>query len=337
MAPPTIRQVRSSPRLKMSLPQRDQSPSMLKHLVSLLLAVTLAAASEAPPLNGMADSRVESSPAEFTFYKQVHEVHLAFTALDHGRPVTDLRKDDIALWNDGRPVAGLTAFYHHDELPLRIIVLVDASDSMKTLFTEEQDAANRFPQGVVRGGKDQAAVEVFAAKLCTEPTGARRLKNAAFMQLHAEGQTALYDALHNAVQQLSAKDEGEPVRRVIILLSDGEDNWSRHSAGEVVEAAQQGDIAIYAITAHSRRLEFAGDRVLESLADSTGGRAFLVNRFEHADGAFREIEEELRAQYLAGFRPSSGGNAPGHHTITVAVKGRKLKVRAREGYFVATP
>jgi Ca-activated chloride channel family protein len=122
------------------------------------------------------------------------------------------------------------------------------------------------------------------------------------------------------------------VRRVIILLSDGEDNDSRHGRAEALELAQRLDIVIYAITAHSRRYEYQGDSILRQIAAATGGRAFVLSNFDQAEKAFVQIEAELRTQYSLTFRP--GSRMPcGFHTILVRYSDRKMRVRARDGYY----
>jgi VWFA-related protein len=178
---------------------------------------------------------------------------------------------------------------------------------------------------------DRASILVFAASPRMLASGEPQLVATGLDQVQAGGQTALYDSVYAAAQALS-NQEVQPVRRVIILLSDGEDNWSRHNLQDAIAIAQDADLAIYPITAHRRRLEYAGDRPLQQLAEATGGQAFVLSRFSEAATVFDKIAAELRAQYILSFRPMA--TTSGFHRVSISVRNRKsLIVRWRAGYF----
>jgi len=151
--------------------------------------------------------------------------------------------------------------------------------------------------------------------------------------LRTEGQTALYDALYGVCQGMRAASEAPPVRRVIIVFSDGEDNWSRHGLDDAILMALQADVTIYAITVHHGRLQLGGDKVLRRLAETTGGQAFKLKRSGTLERVFAAIEAGLRAHYLVSFRPPTAAPPPGYHTLKITVRDRKLRVQARAGYY----
>jgi Ca-activated chloride channel family protein len=125
-----------------------------------------------------------------------------------------------------------------------------------------------------------------------------------------------------------------PVRRIMVLFSDGEDNWSEHNLEDAIAAAQEADTAIYPITAHSHRYVYVGDKILRQLAENTGGHVFFLRNFDRPELVYKAIEAELRAQYVVGFRPAAESAQAGFHTLKISTRNHKLKVRSRSGYYV---
>jgi Ca-activated chloride channel family protein len=315
--------------------------ALLADVVSLALAAVLVAGITELPhtLNGgllASASQHSAGPGDtsgpLTIRRQVEEVRLAFTVRERrGRLVDNLGRDDFLVLEDGLPVTTITSFVPCQEVPLRLVLMVDASESMRRGFADEQSSARQFLASSVRPGVDLASILVFAASPRMLASGESQLVTAALAQMQAGGQTALYDSVYAAAQALS-NQEPQPVRRVIILLSDGEDNWSRHNLQDAIAIAQDADLAIYAITAHRRRLEYAGDRPLRQLAEATGGQAFVLRHFSEAATVFDKIAAELRAQYILSFRPMA--NTSGFHRVSISVRHKKsLIVRSRAGYF----
>jgi VWFA-related protein len=288
---------------------------------------------------GTTGNTARSDPELLTIHKKVEEVQVMFTVTDrHGKPVEGLAASDIVIWDDQEPVPAVTSFGHNSAVPLRLGLLVDASESMTRGFSQELEAAQAFLRSVLRPDLDQAVVASFAAKAQVSMGNDPVLLRTAMPQQGAAGQTALYDALCQVARSeiLSGKEE-HPVRRVMVLLSDGEDNYSRASLEDAIEAAQRREIAVYAISVHNRRLEYPGDRILRRLTEATGGRFFLINKYERAAEIFAALESEFRAQYVAAFRPVRTVGSGRYHALKLAVRGRSgLKVRAREGYYLGT-
>jgi VWFA-related protein len=286
---------------------------------------------------GTTSTSTRSDLGLLTIQKKVEEVQLVFIVTDrHGKPVEGLTASDIAIWDNDDPVPAVTSFGHNSAVPLRLGLLVDASESMSRGFSQELEAAEIFMRSMLRPDLDHAMVASFATKSQLSTGQDPLLLRTALPQQGTAGQTALYDALCQVARSevLSGRPT-EPVRRVMVLLSDGEDNYSRASLEDAIEAAQSREIAVYAITVHSRRLEYPGDRVLRRLTEATGGRFFLINKYERAAEIFAMLENELRSQYVAAFRPVRTVEGGRFHSLRLAVRGRsRMKVRAREGYYL---
>lgn len=251
-----------------------------------------------------------------------------------GNPISGLSQRQFQVLQDSQPVTRITSFSRHDDLALRLALVMDTSESMRNGFAAEQRMAQTLLMRLLRPEVDRGSVVSFAAAPRAIAGETPRVVSTSIRQLKAEGQTALYDALHEAVGDMTRQSSARPERRVIIAFSDGEDNWSRHTVDEVILRAQQADAAIFSVTAHSARLEYAGDRVLRRLAEATGGRAFVLKRYDKLDRVFAEIETELRANYVVVFRPLLMAQRSGYHTLKIIPENRRWTVRSRTGYYV---
>ena len=314
---------------------------MLHKFLYVCLSAAMLAGSSPLPTTSTSSSDASSGlrPDVVTFRKEVVEVHLAFAVQDaHHRLVPNIAQNDIAVLEDGKPVAAFAGFSQNSNLPLQVALIVDRSDSMQKGFPQEQQAAQAFLSRLLRPAVDQVFLLDFANQVArSEPSGTPKLISARVEALAAGGQTALFDALYEASRQLETNASGpQPSRRVFILLSDGEDNFSRHGLPEVVEAAQRAEISIYAITAHRGRDQFEGDSVLHTLADATGGRTFVLKNYDAVDRVFSQIEDELRTQYSVTFRQTNSSRC-GYHALQVLHQDPKLQVRARRGYYACPP
>ena len=276
-------------------------------------------------------------PEVVTIRKDVREVQVIFTASDESKqPVEGLTREEISLLQDGEAVSAISAFRFDRNLPLQLVLLVDTSDSMQAGFKQEQRAAAEFLGRIIRPGFDSSAVLEFAAQVTVRDQGS--LESAVGNQPKTIAvQTALYDALLTATRSMTVPDPSATLsRRAIILLSDGEDNFSLHSLQEAIASAERAGIAVYSISAHGPGRQAGGDEVLRGLAADTGGHAFVLRSYADAGGVFQQIEQELRSQYLVAFTPSSNGLC-GHHRLEIVPRDRKLQVRSREGYFNCGP
>jgi VWFA-related protein len=266
-------------------------------------------------------------PASLTIRRLVPEVQMVFAAQDRrGRPALNLSPLQISVLDNGA-AAAVTSFQPAAALPLRIALLLDASDSMRPGFAAQRQAALAFLRRLQRDGSDQICTLAFAAREAPEDASdpasvlsARQLG----------GQTALYDALITAAASLQSS---APARRVLLLLSDGDDNYSRSTLADAIITLQRWNIAVYSLTIHSPRLEFPGDRVLRQLAGATGGRAFLLRNYAHSEEIFKSLENELSGQYVVGFRPAGSLLGGEFHSVKIVAPG--LTIRSRSGYYVS--
>jgi len=157
-------------------------------------------------------------------------------------------------------------------------------------------------------------------------TGVKRLQNG--------GGTALYDAIYRAAKDKMLKDRPDhPVRRALVVLSDGEDNQSEVSQAQAIEMAQRAEVIVYAISTDDSGLILRGDRVLDKIASATGGRAFFPFKMKDITHSFAAIEDELRSQYVVSYRPADFDADGRYRSIQISALKKDLQVRARKGYF----
>jgi Ca-activated chloride channel family protein len=207
----------------------------------------------------------------------INEVNVVFTVTDkHGKRVTDLKQADFRFVDDNKPAAEIRSFHAETNLPLQVGLLIDASNSVRDRFKFEQESAIEFLNQTVRRGYDQAMVVGFDAtpEVTQDFTDDTEKLGHGVRQLRPGGGTALYDALYYACRdKLLKKAQNGPTRRAIILLSDGEDNLSHVTREEAIEMAQRAEAIVYTISTNVSGTKGAGDKVLERIADATGGRA----------------------------------------------------------------
>jgi len=308
---------------------------LLQQLSALLYAGSVLATPSAPPATPV--PAVSTAPT-ITIHRQVEEVRLTFSVDNDEGPSRNLAADTFTIFDNAQPVLP-TAFSADSNLPLRIGLLVDRSDSVRKGFVAEQQAAQRFLRSVFRPEVDSIFLLDFTHQLNFRRAvvgSSPQMFSAEVNALAPGGQTALYDALYAAAHyDLMTAVEPQPVRRVIILLSDGDDNYSSHSLDNAIAAAQMSDISIYSVTVHARRGYYPGDGILAALADATGGRAFVLPNLKRVDAVFSEIQDELRSEYLVSFHPAERSRC-GFHALSVRTQDARLHVRARQGYFACS-
>jgi VWFA-related protein len=267
----------------------------------------------------------------------VTRVNLLFTVTDKkGRFVTNLTRDDFIVREGKRPQK-ILEFAAESDLPLRLAILIDTSNSVRPRFRFIQEAAIEFINSVVRPRQDKAAIISFdtAPELQSDLTGdVEQLANTV-RQLRPGGGTALYDAIFYAARDKLMQDQPRhKFRRAMVILSDGEDNQSRYSRDQALEMAQKADAVIYCISTNITRQESDGDKVLKYLASETGGVTFFPFKVEDLAQSFENIANELRHQYNILYRPDPLRTDGSYQEVEVRVKDRKdLIVRARKGYY----
>ncbi len=281
----------------------------------------------------------EQSPEQRdqTITVDVDLVDVHFTVSDKkGKLFTGLKKKDFRVYEDGRPQP-ITNFSAETDLPLTIGLLVDTSGSIRDKLRFEQEAAIEFFYSTIRRRKDQGMLIAFdsGVDLLQDFTDNPETLAEAVRKIRAGGGTSLYDAISLAV---TAKVAGQPGRKVLIVISDGDDNASRVSLTETMAVAQKNNVSIYAIstnaTAHfGTREQQRGDKTLKTFSDETGGRAFFPFKLEDLAVSFADISEELRSQYTLAYNPTNTARDGTYREIKVEALNRDFRVQARKGYY----
>jgi VWFA-related protein len=267
----------------------------------------------------------------------VTRVNILFTVTDKkGRFITDLTKADFDIVENKKPQI-IQQFTAESDLPLRLAVLVDTSNSIREQFRFEQQAAIRFIQSVLRPRADKVMLVSFdsAAELVSDLTDDLKKLEEGVKSMRPGGGTSFYDAIYFAAKEKLMMDQPrDKFRRAMIVISDGMDTESRMSRDQALEMAQKADVVIYAISTNIKRDDSDGDKVLRYLTEETGGQAFFPFKIEDLDQSFENIANELRHQYNIFYRPEPLKTDGLYHPVTVKTKGRKdLVVRARKGYY----
>ena len=303
---------------------------LLAALGALAAALASGQQKTAPPPVQQADE-----PARISV--DVTRVNMLFTVTDKkGRFVTDLAREDFEVVEGKKPQT-IAEFTAESDLPLRLGILIDTSNSVRDRFRFEQDAAAEFLRTVMRARVDKALLVHFdtRAELVTDLIDDPQLLEAGIRGLRPGGGTALYDAIFYACRDKLALDQPRTkFRRAIVIVSDGDDNQSDYTRDQALEMAQKADVVIYAISTNSSRADTEGDKVLKYFTSETGGRAFFPFQVEDMAQSFENIANELRHQYNLLYRPEPLLTDGQWHAVNLRVKGRKdLIVRARAGYY----
>ena len=284
-----------------------------------------------------ADTPDDPQNSIITLHARVNEVNVLFIATDkHGKFVRGLTQNDFNILDDHKPPQAILNFRRETDLPLHMGLLIDVSGSVGSRFEFEQTAATNFLQHTLRAGFDKAFLVGFNthSQMAQDFTDNSQLLAAAVHQLHDGGGTALYDAVYHACKEKFLKDRSEhPLRKAIVIVSDGEDNQSDMSKAQAIEMAQRAEVIIYAISTDDSGLVMRGDKVLEQLAEATGGRAFFPFKMKDITRSFAAIEDELRSQYVISYKPADFDADGRYRSIEISTMKKDLQVRARKGYF----
>jgi VWFA-related protein len=292
--------------------------------------------------------------------QSVNLVDVLFTVLNRqNKIVADLNSENFRVFDDDAPQE-IRFFNRQTDMPLRVGLLLDTSNSIRDRLKFEQQAAIDFLYNVIRRDKDQA----FLMTVDDQPEmvqgfiGDLDALREVILKQRAGGGTALYDAIYQACQQLlklppSVGNPDKDVRRVLVVISDGDDNLSRHSRGEALDIAQRAGIVIYTIStstnwivtdqeaargdlSNRKYMKDEGDRVLQQFSDESGGRAFFPYHVDDLAQSFAYIGTELRSQYSLAYVPIRAADGK-FHRIRIEVNAKGLQVRARKGYYATPP
>ena len=275
---------------------------------------------------------------ETVFRIGANEVSLIFTVTDkHGHYVPNLRLQDFALLDDGKAPEKVTSFHQQINLPLRVGIVIDASTSIRTRFEFEQQSAIEFLMQILKAGTDRAFVMGFdvTPSVTADWTNDVDRLQAGINRLRPGGGTALFDAVYTACREklLDTSRTPEPVRKAMILISDGDDNQSRVHPDEAIKECQRAGTIIYAISTNWTPSRGRGDKVLTDMAEATGGQVFFPPSVEEMSNSFKDIEQELRSQYALTYIPADFKTDGSFRSIYLYCNDRHYQVRAKKGYF----
>jgi len=267
--------------------------------------------------------------------------------------VSSLEKGDFDLAEDAKPQT-IKYFSKETDIPLTMGLLIDVSGSQANMIEPERQAGAQFFSSVLRK-KDVAFLISFGADsdLLQDITGTPRLLQQGLARLKPnfgysgptsgpvptmsrQAGTVLYDAVYLAAHDMLASESG---RKAIILITDGEDEGSKLSMKEAIEAAQKADAIIYSILYVDRRfyggftVGYSGESVLKQMSEETGGRLFTVGGKNTLDAIFGQIQEEMRTQYLIGYTPTNSNKDGSFRKIDLKTHEKDFKVQVRKGYY----
>jgi Ca-activated chloride channel family protein len=283
------------------------------------------------------------TPRPPVFGAGIEVINLNVSVTDgRGRYVTDLKKDDFSVFEDG--VRQDLSIFSHEDVPISLVLMLDTSASMDEKLSTARAAAIRFV-GTLRP-QDNAQIMQFNDRttILQDFVADHPKLEAAISRTEAAGPTALHNALYVALKELEKqKTQGELRRRAIVLLSDGEDTASLVSDEQVLDLARKTEINIYAI---SLRRHHMTDRnsvrfsqaahLLTALTQDTGGQVHFPNSLSELDAVYDRIAEELRTQYSLGYVSNNPRRDGKWRRIVVRVPTRdELTVRHKLGYFAA--
>jgi VWFA-related protein len=287
--------------------------------------------------------RTKRANSGFVLRSAVDEVDVFFAATDHGNSVLDLTPANIRLRDDGRPPDRMIGFRNESQLPLRLGIVIDTSGSVADRLSFEQKAATKFLDGVLKDSRDLSfVVGVNNSVLLVQdftPDGARTSR--AINQLAPGGGTALWDAVAFASKKLAGRAEAQPVARVLVVISDGQDNSSGVTLKEAAEGALRDEVVVYTVSTRDLLDETSssllGDHALKTISDLTGGATFVPGSLHRLDGSLRDVQQVIRGRYLVAYKPASFESDGRYRTIqlTAEREGHQFKVFARKGYYAS--
>jgi Ca-activated chloride channel homolog len=298
----------------------------------------VAARQQRPSTRPVAPGSPAGQRGDETISVDVNLVNILFTVADRkGKFVTNLKKEDFKVFEDDK-TQSITNFSTETNLPLTITLLVDTSGSIRDKLKFEEEAAIEFFYSTLQRGKDRGSVIIFdsAVELIQDFTDDPEKLADQIRRIRAGGGTSLYDAIYLAANEKLANQEG---RRIIILITDGDDNSSRVSMTETLEAAQRNLVTIYAISTNSAayfgsKEQERGDKTLKKFAEETGGKAFFPLKIQDLASSFLDIHDELRSQYQIAYRPTNDARDGTFRRIRVDVADKRFKARHKTGYYM---
>jgi Ca-activated chloride channel homolog len=270
----------------------------------------------------------------FVFHSDVEEVLLHATVIDDKqRMITNLDRNAFTVFEDGKPQ--IIKSFRHEDIPISLGIVIDNSGSMR----EKRAKVAKAAVNLVRASNPQD--EVFVVNFSDEYyldqpfTSKINLLQEALEKYETRGGTALYDAIVASADEL--KKHGKLQKKILFVVTDGEDDASRESLEQAVRRLQEENgPTVYAIGVLGEERQRRAKRALETIAERTGGIAFFPRSLEEVDAISSTVARDIRNQYTIGYKPTTPKSVGGYRTIRVDAKARgygKLVVRTRTGYY----
>jgi VWFA-related protein len=309
-------------------------------VVTCFVLLCVPAVAQSPDLPAIiADAKSDALSADFVFQTRVDEVRLLFTVVDHkGKFIRDLKLDDLQLLDEQRPPDKINAFQQETNLPLRVALLVDISASVTDRFKYEQQAAIEFFKKILRPSVDKAMVIGFNENVHFEQDLTNNVEalKAAVKRLKPHGNTAIFDAIVFASNKLRVESD-KNTRKVIVLISDGENNGGRAIMNDAQQAALRAEAPIYSLSAND--LDGGGytkgEATLELLSRNTGGEILPAHEKTEVAHAFKQVEQALRSQYVLAYKPAEFVPDGRYRRVALTSRKPKLNVECRHGYYAS--
>ena len=307
---------------------------------AVVLLMTYVAVTPAAPQTQarISDSNSLEPASVVTIHKQVQEVDLLLTVTDRrNRFVRDLTSSDFVIRDNGELPKQITYFQSRADLPLRIAVVIDTSYSVEQSFSFEQKTAAMFLKQVLRPNLDLGLIITFNSQVqVAQPaTNDTELLSRRIHGLRLGGRTAIYDAVSAASMELERINDVQLSRRVIVLITDGEDNDSHVDINQAIETAQRNASPVYVIFTSEFADSSGADSpyaAMKALSETTGGNLLHASFPSDLNHAFSNIQKELRSQYAIGYTPVDAVPDGSFHSLSV-VGPKNLRIHCRKGYF----
>jgi Ca-activated chloride channel homolog len=274
----------------------------------------------------------------FTIRRAVDETALFFAVSNHGHLVNDLTSSDIQIRDDNKPPDKILEFVPQSQVPIRLGLLIDASNSVERRFAFEKRAAEKFVETMVNGQADLAFVAGFTSdfSVTQDFTSDVAELREGVEKLAIGGETALFDAIYRACWKLAAFPDEDRVARVLVVLTDGEDNSSHRSLRQALEEAEAGGVTVYTVsTSENTDTHTDANRILQVLSERSGGESILPGNLHALDRYLVDLTQVIRSRYLIAYKAADFTPDGKYRTVQVsaAKEGKRLQVHVRKGYY----
>jgi Ca-activated chloride channel family protein len=336
--------------------------------VSMIVGLDRASAQEPTPQTAPTPTPKPTVSDEDDVIKiETEAVNVLFTAQDRNhRLLTNLKPEDVRILENGQPQQ-ISAFSRQIDLPLSLAILIDTSASQERTLPEEKEAAISFLESVVRPDKDEVSIISFTGDSTLEQgmtNNLSRLRRAvervqfvppsgyigggviagtppvSGSNQAVAGSTAIWDCIWVTSDEILGPAP-DKTRRAIILLTDGYDTFSRKKLDDAAKAAQKAEAVVYSVGIGDKFYDGVNKGVLEKISEKTGGRAYFPTDESELREAFKQIQQEMRSQYLLAYEPTNGAKDGSYRTIEIQLvnpqmQKDKVKLTHRQGYFSKT-